>query len=96
MKILKKVAKGILRTSLSLGMIIPSQAGAVGSTKHPPMVYIVEQKLPNKVYITKKGSCFHKKGCRYLKNSHICVGKNIAIKGNFRPCKKCFLANHHK
>ena len=42
------------------------------------------------VYITEKGTKYHKKGCAYLKTTQIEIDKYEAIGEGYTPCSRCF------
>ena len=41
------------------------------------------------VYVTETGECYHRDGCKHLRNSRIEIDKQEAEK-YYRPCKDCY------
>ena len=48
-------------------------------------VEVAKEKIPDNVYLTRAGECFHKDGC-----NHLMCGRNLRPKQAFSKCRDCW------
>jgi len=68
------------------------QASAVNTTVNTTnykSLYAAKATKSYTVYITNTGAKYHKKGCRYLKQSSIAIKKTSAVNQRYTACKVC-------